>query len=223
MNKYFIVVAGGKGVRMGKDIPKQFIALQGLPILMHTISRLHQSVPDARIILVLPQKHIDMWNELVCKHSFDIPVQIAFGGDTRFDSVKNGLELIEEEDALVAIHDGVRPFVSEQVVRRCFEEVVEKGAVIPVVRPVDSIRFGDEDGGSKPIDRDRCYMVQTPQTFRFSLLRRAYQQPYRPSFTDDASVIEAIPAPVFLMDGNRENIKITTAYDLMVAEALASI
>ena len=220
MKKFFIVVAGGKGMRMGAEIPKQFISLNGMPILMRTIHRLHHSVPEGKFILVLPRNHVSMWKMLVEAHSFDIPVQIAYGGDTRFQSVKNGLELIHDDDAIVAIHDGVRPFVAETVVRQCFDVAFRCGTAIPAITPVDSVRLMQDNGDTEPFSRDKCYMVQTPQTFNLQLLRRAYLQVYRPSFTDDASVVESLPERITLVEGNKENIKITTQFDLKVAESL---
>lgn len=220
MDKYFVVVAGGKGLRMGSDIPKQFIELRGLPILMRTILRLRQSAPESRFILVLPQEHIAMWDTLVREKNFDVPVRIVAGGATRFLSVKNGLDAIEDSDSLVAVHDGVRPFVAEEVVRQCFQRAEERGAAIPVIRPVESVRIDNNEGENVPFDRDKCYLVQTPQTFRTSLLKEAYQQSYQPSFTDDASVVEAMGVHVTLVGGNRENIKITTQHDLRIAEML---
>jgi len=220
MEKYFLVVAGGKGLRMGSDIPKQFIDLCGLPILMRTILKLSQSAPESRFILVLPQENIAMWNTLAQTKHFDVPVRIVTGGATRFLSVKNGLDAIGDADGLVAVHDGVRPFVAEEVVRQCFHIAEEHGAAIPVIRPVESVRIDNGEGENVPFDRDKCYLVQTPQTFRISILKEAYRQPYQPSFTDDASVVEAMGLRVALVNGNRENIKITTQYDLRIAETL---
>ncbi len=220
MKKYFIVVAGGSGVRMGSNIPKQFIELQGIPILMHTINRLYQSEPNAQIILVLPQSHKVMWDNLVKSKSFTIPVLVTCGGETRFHSVKNGLELVSEEEALVAVHDGVRPFVDTAVVQRCFDEAEKMGAAIPVIKPVESVRLENMEGRNTPYDRNRCYLVQTPQTFKATLLKKAYRQEYKPTFTDDASVVESISERISLVEGNKENIKITTQFDLKVAKAL---
>ena len=219
MDKYCIVVAGGKGVRMGADVPKQFIPLQGMPILMRTIYRLHQSVPEAKFVLVLPREHIVLWEELVRRYSFDVPVRIAYGGDTRFQSVKNALSLIEDEEALVAVHDGVRPFVDETVVKMCFEVAENEGTAIPAISSVESVRIKNSCGATVPFNRDKIYLVQTPQTFRLKLLRKAYQQKFQPGFTDDASVVETLPEKITLVQGNRENIKITTPFDLKVAEA----
>lgn len=221
MRRYFVIVAGGKGLRMGSDVPKQFIAVNGLPVLMHTILRLHDSCPEAEVILVLPQDHVEMWNQLVEQYKFPLKVSVAYGGETRFHSVKNGLSLVpQHEESLVAIHDGVRPLVSSNVVCRCFTEAEKSGAVIPVVRPVESVRLENSNGESTPFNRDYCYLVQTPQTFRYSVLHKAYNQEFKLQFTDDASVVEAMGHKVTLVEGNRENIKLTTPFDLTIAQAL---
>ena len=217
MDKYAIVVAGGKGTRMGADVPKQFIELDGKPLLMHTLRRLKDAVPEVKLILVLPADQHDFWHELCEHHRFTLPHMLTTGGATRFHSVLSGLNLVPEgQETLVAVHDGVRPFVGEDVVRACYKVAADTGAAVPVVPVVETVR---EIGGST-LDRSRLRLVQTPQVFRLSLLRRAYEQPYTERFTDDASVVEAIGHAVTLVDGNRENIKITTPFDLCVAQAL---
>lgn len=217
MDKYAIVVAGGKGTRMGADVPKQFIELDGKPLLMHTLRRLKDAVPEVQLILVLPADQHDFWHELCEHHRFTLPHMLTTGGATRFHSVLSGLNLVPEgQETLVAVHDGVRPFVGEDVVRACYKVAADTGAAVPVVPVVETVR---EIGGST-LDRSRLRLVQTPQVFRLSLLRRAYEQPYTERFTDDASVVEAIGHAVTLVDGNRENIKITTPLDLCVAQAL---
>lgn len=217
MDKYAIVVAGGKGTRMGADVPKQFIELDGKPLLMHTLRRLKDAVPEVQLILVLPADQHDFWHELCEHHRFTLPHMLTTGGSTRFHSVLSGLNLVPEgQETLVAVHDGVRPFVGEDVVRACYKVAADTGAAVPVVPVVETVR---EIGGST-LDRLRLRLVQTPQVFRLSLLRRAYEQPYTERFTDDASVVEAIGHAVTLVDGNRENIKITTPFDLCVAQAL---
>ena len=221
MRKYFIVVAGGKGLRMGRNIPKQFVVLGGKPVLMHTLERLHLCEPSAEMILVVPQAHESYWRELVEEYHFDMDVTVAYGGDTRYQSVKNGLACIAgEEDALVAVHDGVRPFVSPRVVRDCFETAMREEACIPAIRPVESVRWRVRDGGTEPLDRDKCLLVQTPQVFRADILKRAYARKPMESFTDDASVVEADGGKIAVVEGNRENIKLTTPFDLLVARAL---
>lgn len=221
MNKYIIIVAGGKGLRMGGDIPKQFLPVAGKPVLMRTIEAFHAYDESMHIILVLPKSQQAYWKELCSQYGFNLPYELVCGGETRFHSVKNGLTKVVG-DGLVGVHDGVRPFVSSEVIARCYEEALQKKAVIPVVRVVETIReLGGEDSVTVPRD---CYrLVQTPQVFDAALLRKAYEQPYTDVFTDDASVVEALGESVHLVEGNRENIKITTPFDLKVAEVLCSI
>ena len=221
MERYAILVAGGKGLRMGGDIPKQFLPIGGKPVLMRTIEVFCQAYPDIHIILVLPVSQQDYWQQLCQDYHFTIPVQIADGGETRFHSVGNGLKLIPEGTAgIVGVHDGVRPFVALETIRRCYEEAMEKGAVVPVVSVVETVRQLLKDGTSVTVPRDEYKLVQTPQTFRISLLKEAYQQPYTSFFTDDASVVEALGKPVHLVEGNRENIKITTPADIRFVNGL---
>jgi len=221
MERYAILVAGGKGLRMGGDIPKQFLPIGGKPVLMRTIEVFCQAYPDIHIILVLPVSQQDYWQQLCQDYHFTIPVQIADGGETRFHSVSNGLKLIPEgAEGIVGVHDGVRPFVALETIRRCYEEAMEKGAVVPVVSVVETVRQLLKDGTSVTVPRDEYKLVQTPQTFRISLLKEAYQQPYTSFFTDDASVVEALGKPVHLVEGNRENIKITTPADIRFVNGL---
>ena len=219
MNHYAIIVAGGKGLRMGGELPKQFIPVEGRPVLMHTLDTFHACDHSIQIILVLPRDHQPYWQELCREYDFRVPHRIADGGATRFHSVQNGLALVDEADALVAVHDGVRPFVSHEVIRRCYQEVASHGAVVPVIPVVETIRHLLLEG-SETVSRDAYRLVQTPQTFSASLLRRAYEQPFCEAFTDDASVVEALGHAVHLVEGNRENIKLTTPFDLVVARAL---
>lgn len=219
MKKYAIIVAGGKGLRMGHELPKQFIEIKGLPVLMHTISRFKEAIQNIEIIVVLPKEQQDYWKELLTKHNFDIKHQIADGGETRYHSVKNGLALTCNKAALIAIHDGVRPFVSKSVILNCFQIANEKGCAIPVLPMIDSIRHYTESG-SESVNREKYVIVQTPQTFKSEFIHDAYSVPYTPSFTDDASVVEAGGYPIILTEGNRENIKITTPFDLKIAEIL---
>lgn len=224
MNESVIIVAGGKGLRMGTELPKQFLPIGGKPVLMHTLEAFERAIPGIRIVLVLPKDQQAFWRELCEKHAFTLVHTIADGGETRFHSVLNGLRAlagIDDEGAIVGVHDGVRPFVSGEVIRRCFAAALEHGAVVPVVPVVETVREIDGDG-TRTVDRSRYRLVQTPQTFQLPLLLRAYEQPYRDAFTDDASVVEALGYPVTLVEGNRENIKITTPFDLTVAEALIS-
>lgn len=221
MERYAILVAGGKGLRMGGDIPKQFLPIGGKPVLMHTIEVFRQAYPDIHIVLVLPAPQQDYWLKLCRDYDFTVPVQIADGGETRFHSVSNGLKLIPDDaDGLVGVHDGVRPFVAIETIRRCYEEAMDKGAVVPVISVVETLRQLRKDGASVTVPRDEYKLVQTPQTFRISLLKEAYQQSFVPSFTDDASVVEALGKPVYLVEGNRENIKITTPADIRFVNGL---
>ncbi len=219
MDKYVIIVAGGKGLRMGGELPKQFIPVEGRPVLMRTLDTFHTCDPSIEIILVLPSDHRPYWQELCREYQFDVPHLIADGGATRFHSVQNGLALVDAPDALVAVHDGVRPFVSHEVIRRCYDEAANHGAVVPVISVVETVRHLLPEG-SETVSRDAYRLVQTPQTFRASLLCSAYEQPYCEDFTDDASVVEALGHAVHLVEGNRENIKLTTPFDLVVAKAL---
>lgn len=222
MKKYLIIVAGGKGLRMGGDLPKQFRLLGGKPVLMVTIEQLYTMNNSLQIVLVLPQEHIELWNELFKAHSFQVPLQLTTGGSTRFHSVQNGLKMIDDiEDALVGVHDGVRPFVSPKVLDAAYSEAWINGAAIPMIEIQDSLRhIVGGNGASEVVPRDRYRLVQTPQVFRLSLLRRAYEQRYIEAFTDDASVVEALGEPVYAIEGNRENIKLTTPFDFMVAKTI---
>lgn len=221
MERYAILVAGGKGLRMGGDIPKQFLPIGGKPVLMRTIEVFRQAYPDIHIILVLPVSQQDYWQQLCQEYNFAVPVRIADGGETRFHSVSNGLKLIPDDtDGLVGVHDGVRPFVAVETIRRCYDEAMEKEAVVPVISVVETVRQLRKDGTSVTVPRDEYKLVQTPQTFRISLLKEAYRQPYTSFFTDDASVVEAMGKPVYLVEGNRENIKITTPADIRFVNGL---
>lgn len=219
MKKYIIVVAGGKGLRMGGDIPKQFLPVKGKPVLMRTLEAFYAYDNLIDIILVLPVDQQDYWKSLCRTFGFTLPHRVADGGETRFHSVRNGLALVES-DGLVGVHDGVRPFVAKDVIAVCYESAAEKQAVVPVIDVVETVRHLLDGGRSETVSRDSYKLVQTPQVFTVSLLKKAYQQEYDPHFTDDASVVEALGCPVSLVKGNRENIKLTTPFDLKVAEAL---
>ena len=218
MKKHIIIVAGGKGLRMGGDIPKQFLPVCGKPVLMRTMEAFHTYDAAIHIILVLPVSQQAYWKELCQEYQFSLSHDVANGGDTRFHSVMNGLALVEG-NGLVGVHDGVRPFVSQEVIARCYEEAEACKAVIPVIDVVETVRHLTEEG-SETVPRDRYKLVQTPQVFEVELLRRAYQQTYTDLFTDDASVVEALGEKVYLVKGNRENIKLTTPFDLKLAEML---
>ena len=241
---YVIIVAGGKGLRMGSDIPKQFLPIGGKPVLMRTLERFREYSPTLQIILVLPKTQQEYWKELCQKHNFTTKYMLADGGDTRFHSVKNGLALIPDDaQGVVGVHDGVRPFPSIDVIRNCYETARTAKAVIPVVPVVETLRhiFSKDYRTNRTMDsqeekvlqscspckkssatvpRSDYRLVQTPQCFDIQLLKAANRQPYNDGFTDDASVVEALGFDITLVDGNRENIKITTPYDLLIAEAL---
>ncbi len=220
---YVIIVAGGKGLRMGNDIPKQFLPIAGKPILMHTIERFREYDGSLKIILVLPETQQAYWNELCRKYNFGVDHIVVNGGDTRFQSSKNGLAVIPDgEDGVVGIHDGVRPFVSKEVIVECYETAREEYAAIPVYAVTDTLRYIDKRGGGKNVLRDDYRIVQTPQAFDISLAKQAFNQGYKEHFTDDASVVESLGCQVAMVEGNRENIKITTPFDLKVAEAILS-
>ena len=215
MKAYAIIVAGGKGLRMGGDVPKQFLPINGKPILMHTIEAFRKALDGIEIILVLPADQHEYWQKLCQDYNFCSPELIAKGGETRFHSVKNGLALLpDNEDAVVGIHDGVRPFVSKETIQRCYAAAAGGRAVVPVVPVVETIRQILPDGKSITRPRDEYRLVQTPQTFPLVMLKKAYEQSYSETFTDDASVVEAMGEEILMVEGNRENIKITTPSDL---------
>lgn len=217
-----MIVAGGKGLRMGASIPKQFLPVNGLPILMLTIKRFREYDGSLRIILVLPKEQHEYWNELCKNYHFTDAYAVVEGGETRFHSVRNGLAAIPDDaEGVVGIHDGVRPFPSVEVIRACYETARTAKAVIPVVPVVETVRHIMPGGKTETVDRADYRLVQTPQTFDIQLLKQAYAQPYRDCFTDDASVVESAGHEVTLIEGNRENIKITTPFDLRIARILA--
>lgn len=218
MKKFVLIVAGGSGLRMGTDLPKQFLELCGKPVLMHTIQRFYDYDPHCELILVLPLLQQEYWSQLCMEHSFTLPHLIATGGETRFDSVKNGLGLIQGE-GVIFIHDGVRPLVSGETLGRCFETAKEYGNALPVLPVQESLRqlVGDQN---RAVDRSLYLIVQTPQTFHSAQIQQAFSQPYDPAFTDDATVAEKAGFPIHLVEGNRENIKITTPTDLIIAGVL---
>lgn len=226
---YVIIVAGGKGLRMGSDIPKQFLPVGGKPVLMRTIERFREYSADLQVILVLPKSQQDYWRQLCQQYQYPLPSQVegegsyllADGGETRFHSVQNGLALIPDDaDGVVGVHDGVRPFPSVEVIRRCYATARQTGAAVPVIPVVETLRHTVDDT-SVTVPRSDYRLVQTPQTFDIQLLQAANRQPYNDGFTDDASVVESYGHAITLVEGNRENIKITTPYDLKIAEILA--
>lgn len=224
MKRYVIIVAGGKGMRMGGDVPKQFRPIGGKPVLMRTIEAFRRVYDDIQVILVLPHDQQAYWARLCQEYDFGIPFLTADGGDSRFHSVRNGLSLVPDEaEGLVGVHDGVRPFVSEDTIRRCYEAAWEQGAAIPVVPVVETVRQILPEGDSFTVDRDQFRLVQTPQVFTVGVLKKAYLQPYQREFTDDASVVEEMGHTIVLVEGNRGNIKLTTPDDLKLAEVLCRI
>ena len=223
MRDYIIVVAGGKGLRMGSDIPKQFLPIGDKPVLMRTLESFREYSDDLQIILVLPEAQQEYWQGLCEKYDFKVEYMLANGGQTRFHSVQNGLALVPDNaEGVVGIHDGVRPFPSIGVIRNCYETARIAKAVIPVIPVVETVRHLNNDD-SMPVPRNEYRLVQTPQTFDIQLLKAANHQPYNDGFTDDASVVESYGHKITLVEGNRENIKITTPYDITVAEAIINI
>ena len=217
---YIIIVAGGKGLRMGTDIPKQFLPIGGKPVLMRTLERFRAYSADLQIILVLPEAQQDYWYQLCAEYHFDVEYTLANGGQTRFHSVQNGLAKVPDDAiGVVGVHDGVRPFPSIEVIRNCYETARTAKAVIPVIPVVETVRHL-EGKQSKTVPRNDYRLVQTPQTFDIQLLKAANRQPYNDGFTDDASVVESFGYEITLVEGNRENIKITTPYDMKIAEVL---
>lgn len=215
-NKAVIIVAGGSGSRMNSVLAKQYLCLANKPILMHTIERFYAYNSTLKLVVVLPKEDHEFWNNLCYEYNFNIPHDLASGGATRFDSVKNGLDKLTGQE-WVAVHDGVRPFVAHDVLDRCFSKVQDVNAVIPVISVFDTLRSISRN---ETVNRSDYCLVQTPQVFSTSLLLKAYNQPYNSLFTDDASVVEAFGYAVTLVDGNRENIKITTPFDLKLGEVL---
>ena len=217
---YIIIVAGGKGLRMGGDLPKQFLPIDGRPVLMRTIERFNQYNPQLGIIVVLPHSQQNYWRQLCSKYAFAVEHTVVDGGETRFQSSKNGLAAVPDDaQGVVGIHDGVRPFVSVETIARCFDAARMHGAALPVLPVTDTLRFVDDEGGHN-VQRNNYRTVQTPQTFDIQQIKRAFNTEYSDNFTDDASVAEAAGMKITMVDGNRENIKLTTPYDLLFAEFL---
>ena len=220
--KYLIVTAGGTGTRMGADRPKQFLEIGGKAILQLTIERFLAAVPDISVIVTLPGEHIQTWKQYCYDHAFSCRQTLVEGGFTRFHSIKNGLEKVPD-GAIVAVHDGVRPLVSPEMIARLFREAETRGSAVPVLPCVETLRVLDPKAMAatgETLDRSRVFSVQTPQMFRSETLKAAYRQPFNTSFTDDSSVVEADGGQVFYTEGERFNIKITTPDDLVLASAL---
>ena len=213
-----IIVAGGSGRRMGSSLPKQFMLLSNEPILARSINRIHEALPKTEIVVVLPEAHVAMWQNLAAR--FDVAAhKIALGGSERFHSVKNGIAALSDEVSIIAVHDGVRPLASKKLIIKLILEAEKCDAVIPAIAPPDSYRKV-EDNASRIIDRSKLRIIQTPQVFNADALRKAYEQEFSPAFTDDASVAEAAGYAITLCEGERENIKITTPADIIIAEAI---
>ncbi len=210
-----VIVAGGSGKRFGNEMPKQFLTLQQWPVLMHTINQFAKSIDNIEIVVVLPEKHHKTWENLCQKHEFNISHKVATGGTERFYSVKNGLARVADCE-VIAVHDGVRPLASQDLIKRCFETAARHGSCVPVIPVLDSLRKGDSQK-NKPVSRQNLYRVQTPQVFRQSWIMKAYEQNFNANFTDDASVIETLGYQIFLTEGSEKNIKITKPEDLELA------
>ncbi len=215
MKEYALIVAGGAGTRMGTELPKQFLTLSGIPVLMYTMERFFKQGCD--LVVVLPEAQIQFWRQLCIQHTFTIPHNIIAGGKTRFHSVQNGLDIIPT-GSLVAIHDGVRPCVTSEMIRRSFLMATMRGNAIAAVKPKDSLRVVNEEEDTHSVNRDYYRLIQTPQTFRSSLIKDAYAQANHSNFTDDAGVLEASGHAIHLYEGDYRNIKITTPEDLQIAE-----
>jgi len=217
-SEFAIIVAGGEGTRMQSDIPKQFLELNGVPVLMHTINVFYNYSSDITIILVLPKVEFDYWNTLCHEYQFDVPVILQEGGETRFHSVRNGLQKINK-NGLVAIHDAVRPLVDQRIIYESFKLAENSASAIASVNLTESLRKVEENS-SCSVDRTKYRMIQTPQTFKVADIKKAYEQKYEIYFTDDASVAEKFGIKILLFDGDHRNIKITTKEDLIMAESL---
>lgn len=218
MKKAVVIVAGGTGTRMNTSVPKQFLLLGGRPLLMYSLDAFSQAEPGIRIILVLPEPFVCLWSTLCKEYSFTISHEVVHGGETRFHSVSNALNLIEG-DGLIAIHDGARPLVSQPLIQRAFQSALQNGNAIPAIAVSESVRKIDERG-SHPVNRHDYRIIQTPQIFGTAQLKQAYRQAYRAEFTDDATVLESTGEIVHLVDGEPLNIKITQPEDLILAEYL---
>jgi 2-C-methyl-D-erythritol 4-phosphate cytidylyltransferase len=219
MKKYAVIVAGGSGLRMGTDIPKQFILLNRKPLLWYTLEAFLSAYNDMQIILVLPKENIPQGESISKDTGAAARINITAGGTTRFHSVQNGLALIANDISVVFVHDGVRCLVTKELIQRCYKQAIEKGSAIPAVAATDSIRI-IEDNAHSVADRNKVRIIQTPQTFLSTLLIPAFNTSYQPAYTDEATVVEASGKEVFLVEGDYENIKITRPTDLLIAEKI---
>jgi 2-C-methyl-D-erythritol 4-phosphate cytidylyltransferase len=219
MKYYAIIVAGGSGTRMQSAVPKQFLLLNGIPVLMHTINAFYASNTQPEIIIVLHPDSHDYWKSLCDEHDFTVPHQLVSGGETRFHSVRNGFNSIADDDAVIAIHDAVRPLIKKEIIDESFDCAEKYGNAIVAIKSRDSVRQ-IRDNRSASLNRDEIYLIQTPQTFQSAQLKAAYLQPYQESFTDDASVVEQTGVNINLIQGSYQNIKITYPEDIAIAEFL---
>lgn len=218
MKKYAVIVAAGSGTRMGNDLPKQFILINDKPVLYYTLKTFLEAYDDLQVVLVLPVDYTDMGQEIIDAWFDKDRIRITAGGDTRFQSVKNGLALADDE-SIIFVHDGVRCMLTQDLVHRCYETAIETGSAVPVITSKDSVRLLQEDG-SDAIDRNRIVFVQTPQAFHSRILLPAFQIDYKEKFTDEATVVEAFGLKVTLIQGEENNIKITRPVDLVIAVKL---
>ncbi len=221
INKYAVIVAGGKGMRMGNEVPKQFLPLLGIPLMCHAIQSFASVFPEITLILVLPEDQLGSAQTVLRSYVGNINVITVAGGNTRYHSVLNGLKHVGN-DGVVFVHDGARPLITEELILRCYRQALDKGSAIPSIAVNESMRIVEEDG-SKPLNRDLLRIIQTPQTFRTEVILPAFKQEYQSSFTDEASVVEANGSSIHLIDGMQENIKVTHKVDLIIAEALLRI
>jgi len=221
MKKYAVIVAGGSGTRMGGSLPKQFLLLKDKPVLYYSIQTFLSAYTDMEVILVLPEAHIGTGQEIIDAYFDKERIQITEGGDTRFQSVKNGLQLVEDE-AIIFVHDAVRCLVSEELIQRCYESAIETGSAVPAISSKDSVRLITEEGND-PVDRNTVMLIQTPQTFHSRILIPAYQIDYKDRFTDEATVVEAFGLKITLVEGEESNIKITRPLDMVIAENLLGL
>lgn len=213
-SKAVIIVAGGVGKRMGGDLPKQYHLLRSKPILIRTLEAVHKSAPDANIVLVIAKEMFEFWNKMCEDYDCKIKHKLAEAGKERFFSVLSGIKALEKENIdLVAVHDGVRCFVNKEIFDNCFSAAEEFGAVVCACKSIESVRYKNN-----AVNRDEVYLVQTPQCFKYDILKKAYETPYQLSFTDDASVVEALGEKIHIVEGNRKNIKITTPLDFKIAD-----
>lgn len=219
IRKYAIIVAGGKGIRMGGSVPKQFLPLLNMPLLCHSVLAFAHALPGIHITLVAPADQLDSTQTILKSYVGQLDVNIVAGGETRFHSVQNGLSTIKEH-GVVFIHDAVRPLVSDKLIYRCYEHALGFGNAIPAIPVTESMRLIDQDGYAKAVDREKIRIMQTPQTFMTDVIIPAFEQPYNPLFTDEASVAEMAGAKIHLVDGDKDNIKITTPGDMVIADTL---